>query len=362
MRVGIDCQVLGSGLRHGFATYVDCLLRALRTRYPDDDFVPWVCRKGPSWRLPNQLWWDQVRVPWAAFTGQVDILHCPAYSAPLIRRQPVVMTVMDVLYTRYPEWLPTSRARWYWGRWIPFTARHADALIAPSLATKQDLVDLVGISPERITVIPLAVDPHFLRRPSHAEIQGYRVRQGLLGPYLLYVGIIDRRKDLETLLRAYALTRSRVKELRLVIAGHVIPGRTTLVRDVERMGLTESVRLPGFIPDDELPLLYAGASLFVYPSRWEGFGLPPLEAMALGVPVITYRSSSLPEVVGDTAVLIDPPYTEDELANSIVRLLEDVPLREDLTARGLRRAASFSWEQAADQTMAVYRRCLAQDA
>jgi glycosyltransferase involved in cell wall biosynthesis len=360
MRIGIDCQVLGSGFRHGFSTYTESLLQTLRVRYPDDGFVSWVCRKGPGWRLPNQLWWDQVRVPWAAFTGHVDLLHCPAYSAPLVRRQPAVMTVMDVLYTRYPEWLPTRRARWYWGRWIPFTARHADAVIAPSLATKQDLVELAGIPPDRITVIPLAVAPHFLRRPSHDDIQGYRVRHGLLGPYLLYVGIIDRRKDLTTVLRAYARTHARVKELRLVIAGHVIPGRTNLVGDIERMGLTDGVRLAGYIPDDELPLLYAGASLFVYPSRWEGFGLPPLEAMSLGVPVITYRSSSLPEVVGDAAVLIDPPYTEDALANAILRLLEDIPFREDMIARGRRRAACFSWEQIADQTMLVYRQCAAQ--
>jgi len=358
MRIGIDGQARSGGKRRGFSTYLGNLLDALRSRYPEHEFIEWSCEQGPGWRIPNQLWWDQAQVPWRAFREHVAVLHTPAFSGPIMRPCPLVLTVHDLLYRRYPGWLSTRRAQWYWGRWIPFTARWASAVIAPSQATKADLVSLAGVDPDRVHVIPEAVDAHFLKRPSSAEIQAYRIRKGLISSYILYVGIIDRRKDLGSLLRAYAVMRANQKDVRLVIAGHIIPGRSDLPSDIRALGLGDEVVLPGYIPDEELPLLYAGASLFVYPSRWEGFGLPPLEAMALGVPVITYRVSSLPEVVGDAAVLIDPPFKEEALASAIARVLEDMPFRAGLIERGVRRAAEFSWERAADQTMAVYRRCL----
>jgi glycosyltransferase involved in cell wall biosynthesis len=358
MRIGLDCQSLSGGVRHGFSTYLGNLLRELRARYPQHQFIEWPCRQGSGWRLPNQLWWDQVQVPRLARRDHVDVLHTPAFSGPVLRSCPLVMTVHDLLYTRYPEWLPTARSRWYWGRWIPWTAQRASAVIAPSESTKRDLVDLIGISQDRIHVVPEAVDPHFFARPSPAEITAYRAKRGLAEPYILYVGSIDRRKDLGGLIRAFALAHSRLKGYRLVIAGHLIPGRSDLADAVRASGLAGEILLPGYVPDDELQLLYAGASLFVYPSWWEGFGLPPLEAMAQGVPVITYRSSSLPEVVGDAAVLIDPPFSADALADAMVRVLEHEPLRSSLIGRGLRQAGKFSWTRAAEQTMAVYLHCL----
>jgi glycosyltransferase involved in cell wall biosynthesis len=270
------------------------------------------------------------------------------------------MTVMDLLYVRYPEWLPNRRARWYWNQWIPLTARHAKEIIVPSEATKQDLICLGMVSPERITVVPLAVDPLFLKRPQASEIEAFRIRRGLSDPYVLYVGIIDRRKDLSGLVRAYARLRSRFKGVRLVIAGHLIPGRSTLLEDIESLGLKGDVVIPGYVSESDLPLLYGGASVFAYPSWWEGFGLPPLEAMAMGVPVITYRNSSLPEVVGDAAILIDPPFTGEALEEAMVRILEDDALRAEMVKRGEQRAYTFSWERAADQTMSVYRQCLGQ--
>ena len=359
MRVGLDCQALGSGLRQGFSSYLGNLLRTLKTRYPEHQFVNWTCNHGPGWRLPNQFWWDQVQIPWSAFNAKVDVIHTPAFSGPVLRHSPLVITVMDLLYTRHPEWLPTQRARWYWGRWIPFTARRATAVIAPSEATKRDLVSLAGIPPERITVIPLAVDKHFLTVPTEDQVQAYRVRQGLDGPYILYVGSIDHRKDLLGLIRAYAKARTCLKTLRLVIAGHLLRGQASLLEEIRASNLTEDVLLPGHVPDQELLLLYAGARAFVYPSWWEGFGLPPLEAMAMGVPVITYRSSSLPEVVGDGAILIDPPFTVDALESAMIQVLLDESTRADLIARGQRRVKAFSWEKTAEQTLSVYERCRA---
>jgi len=358
MRIGFNGQALGGGARHGFATYLGNLLSSLRGRFEEQEFLSWSCRPGPSWRLPSQLWWDQIAVPWMALRQRVDLIHVPAFSGPVLRSAPLVMTVMDLLYTRHPDWLPSRRARWYWGQWIPLTARLASAVIAPSEATKRDLVTLGGIAPEKISVIPLAVDPLFLKNPARSEVEACRTRRGLTEPYILFVGSIDRRKDLGGLLRAYARLTERSKGVRLVLAGHLIEGRSPLRDDLEALGLAREVLLPGLIPDDELILLYAGASLFVYPSWWEGFGLPPLEAMAMGIPVITYRAASLPEVVGDAAILIEPPFGSDALADAMERVLRDDALRAQLIVRGRTRASTFSWERVADQTMAVYARCL----
>lgn len=358
MRIGIDCQVFGAGMRHGFTTYLGNLLTVLRQRYPSDEFLEWSCTYHAGWRIPHQLWWDQGRIPWRAFRERADLIHVPAFSGAVCRSQPLVLTVCDLLYLRHPEWLPTQRARWYWATWVPFTARHASAVIAPSEATKQDLISLAGVSAHRISVAPLAVDPLFSRKPAPEEVWAYRARQGLTEPYALYVGAIDRRKDWRGLLQAFALVRARVKSLRLVIAGLVSRRGTHLREEIEALGFGSEVVLPGHVVDRELPLLYAGAAFFVYPSWWEGFGLPPLEAMAMGVPVITYRNSSLPEVVGDAAVLIDPPYAHDIVADAMERLVTDDAFRDDLIARGNRQVRRFDWHEIAEQTMAVYERCV----
>ena len=358
MRIGIDCQVFGAGVRHGFTTYVGNLLAALRRRYPDSEFVEWPCRYHAGWRMPHQLWWDQGRIPWRALCGDVDLIHSPAFSGALCRAQPLVLTVHDLLYTRYPEWLPTGRARWYWRTWIPFTARHASAVIAPSEATKEDLVALAGIPAERVTVVPHAVDPLFARRPSDEAIRACRERYGLANPYVLYVGAIDRRKDWQGLLSAFAHVQRNYRSLRLVIAGHASGQRSDLTGALKAADVESSVVLTGHVSDEDLPALYAGAALFVYPSWWEGFGLPPLEAMAMGVPVIAYKTSSLPEVVGDAGILLDPPFAHTALAESMERLIEDRTLRSALIEKGFRQAATFSWERAAEQTMTVYAGCV----
>jgi glycosyltransferase involved in cell wall biosynthesis len=272
--------------------------------------------------------------------------------------QPLVLTVHDLLYARHPEWLPTGRARWYWATWIPFTARHASAVIAPSEATKQDLISLAGIPADRVTVVPHAVDPLFLRRPSQDRIRAYRERQALTDPYVLYVGAIDRRKDWRGLLKAFANLLRTFPSFRLVIAGHVSRERSDLTEAVRVADLGSAVVLAGHVPDQDLPALYAGAALFVYPSFWEGFGLPPLEAMAMGVPVIAYKTASLPEVVGDAGILLDAPYAHTKLAESMERLIADKTLRGELIEKGFRQVATFSWERAAEQTMAVYAGCV----
>lgn len=358
MRIGVNSQALGSGARHGFSTYLGNTLRALRSRYREHEFVEWSCLPGPQWRMPHQLWWDQVHIPWQAFRARVDLLHVPAFSGPVLRSCPMVLTVHDLLYTRHPEWLPTQRARWYWGTWIPQTARSAKGIITPSEFTKRDLVELAQVSPDRVHVVPEAIDPLFVARPSREKVRASVTRLVGDAPYILYVGSVDRRKDWWALMEAFALLRRRIPEYRLVIAGHIIPGRSRIHDYIAEFNLADRVHCLGYVPDEELTRLYTGASLFVYPSWFEGFGLPLLEAMAMGVPVITYRTSSIPEVVGDAALLVDPPFAAEELARAMTRVLTDEAYSRELTARGARRVAQFSWERAAEQTMAVYEQCV----
>ena len=258
------------------------------------------------------------------------------------------MTVHDLAPTRHPELLPHARSRWYWGRMVPRAARRAHAVLVPSAATKRDVVALAGVPEARVHVAPWGVP---LETAGAATADAVRAAYGLPGDYVLYVGTIDRRKDYRTLLGAMGQLG---EDTVLVIAGTVIAGRTDFPETVARLGLDRRVRMLGYVPDRDLPGLYRGASVFVYPSFYEGFGFPVLEAMACGTPVITYRTTSLPEVAGDAAILLDPPVPLETLASTITRVMRDADLRRSLIERGLVRVASFDWRSTAAVTAGVY--------
>jgi glycosyltransferase involved in cell wall biosynthesis len=353
LRVAIDGQALVPPLT-GAGRVAQAVLSALRRDHPNDAYA--VIRPGDRsrWRIPQQLWWDQARFPWRAWRAGADLLVSPAMSGPILRERPLVLTVHDLAPSRHPEWLPTRRSRWYWGRWIPLTARRATAVLVPSEATRRDVIDLARVGPERVHVVPPGA-PLPVRQVPSAEIDAVRRRHALEGPYLLYVGTVDRRKDLATLVRALELLP---ESLSLALAGTLIAGRTRLPEIVQECGLRQRVRFLGFVPDADLPGLYAGAAAFVYPSHFEGFGLPPLEAMACGAPVLSYNVTSLPEVIGDAGVLLDLPVGPEDLAKAIGRLLDDDRLRAELVARGRERVSRFDWRITARLTHEVYERCL----
>ncbi len=348
MRVVFDGQVLVGNLS-GMGKAMQYLLHYLQQGFPEHEYVVVSPGDRSRWRLPQQLWWDQVGFPVKALRLKADLLHATGHSAPLLRGRPLVMTVHDLAPTRLPHLLPTRRSRFYWGWFLPFTARFADAILVPSVSTKRDLVTLCRIPEDRIHVIPWGVplDP-FNEREGASEV---RRRYGLEGPYLLYVGTIDRRKDYTTLLQALLQLDKRIT---VVLAGTVIAGRTDFPQQVERLGLQERVRVLGYVPERELSGLYRGAAAFVYPSFYEGFGLPVLEAMACGTPVITYRATSLPEVTGCAGLLLDPPWTPETLASAIRRVLSDEALRLELRQKGFEQAKRFDWMKTARLTMKVY--------
>jgi glycosyltransferase involved in cell wall biosynthesis len=288
-----------------------------------------------------------------SFLGPVDVFH--SVNAALLpqRNGRRVVTVHDLTCIDFPRFHPLAR-RVLFRIGLTRAARLADAIIVPSAATRRDLRRRIASSRAPVHVVPSAAGAHFVPLAA-AEVEPVVRRYGLaFREYLLFVGNVEPRKNLVGLLRAYDALRHRRREGPiLVIAGG--PGwRNRAIR--EAMGAspyTADIRAVGYVPDGDLAALMNGALGFVYPSLYEGFGLPPLEAMACGTPVITSNRSSLPEVVGDAALLVDPEDTGD-LAGAMARLVDEPPLREELRERGRERARRFSWRRTAEMTSAVY--------
>jgi glycosyltransferase involved in cell wall biosynthesis len=347
MRVCIDTRGT-SGQPTGAGKALGYLLRQLRSDFPAHEYVTSDPPGAASWRLWRQLLWEQLALPLHAHRLGAGILHVPGGNpGPLVSPVKVVMTVHDLALTRHPDLLPHARSRWYWGRLVPLTARRAAAVLVPSAATKRDVVALARVPESRVHVAPWGVAIDLDGQAPAVAPTG----RSLPPRYVLYVGTIDQRKDYRTLLEAMCQLDPR---LYLVVAGTTIAGRTDFPETITRLGLDRRVIRLGYVSDPELRELYRQAAAFVYPSFYEGFGLPVLEAMACGTPVITYRTTSLPEVTGDAAVLLDLPVAPEALAAAIARVVDDEAVRRDLVERGLARAATFDWRTTAAVTARVY--------
>jgi glycosyltransferase involved in cell wall biosynthesis len=283
-----------------------------------------------------------------------DLLHCPhpvpATGGPV----PLVMTVHDLLPLQHPELFPRA-TRVHTRLSLPF-ARRARRLLTNSEHTRAEAIERLGVPAERVVATPFGVDTRF--RPVHVPPDWLHERFGLERPYVLAVGTQEPRKNLPATLRAFALAAVRVPDHDLVIVGSGGWGGTGEVEDAAR-ALPTPPMLTGFVSDDELVRLYSAASCFVFPSLAEGFGFPPLEAMACGAPVVASDRPALPEVLGDAALLVDPTVPET-IADAITRVLESEQLAADLRRRGLERSALFTWERCAELTAAVYREVAAE--
>lgn len=292
----------------------------------------------------------QVPLPVEVFTGRVNLFYSPDFVLPpTLPTTRTLLTVHDLSFLRYPEHFVPKLVR-YLARVVPDSVRRADRILADSEATRTDLIELLGTPPEKVEVLYSGVDARFGLQPEEGERERLRARYGLDRPYVLAVGTLQPRKNYVRLIRAFV--RLPIDQTVLVIAG----GRGWLYEEVlqEAARFPDRVRVLGFVEDADLPALYRGASLFVMPSFYEGFGLPVLEAMACGVPVVCSRASSLPEVAGDAALLIDP-HDEEGLAEAIQRALGDEGLRAQMRERGLARSAVFTWDRATRQFLRVMR-------
>lgn len=350
MRIGIDTQST-LGRKTGIGLYTAKLLQALRRVAPQHEYVDLAWGRTEELRTDQRLWWEQVELPRRARAAQADILHLTGFGAPRWRPCPTVLTVHDLIGLLFPANLPPI-SRFYWAWWLPRTIRWADQVIADSEHTKHDLIRLLGIPAERIEVVHLGVGEAFQPLKDQAVLEVVRQEYGLPPAIILYVGTIEPRKGLDILIPAYAALAAEIPH-DLVIAGKKGWYTEPLFRQVETLGLGQRVHFTDYVADEDLPGLYNLADLFVYPSRYEGFGLPPLEAMACGVPVVCSNAASLPEVVGDAALLV-PPDDIEALTRALYRVLDDEALRAEMRARELARARRFTWEETARRTAEIY--------
>jgi len=299
--------------------------------------------------LVRELGWLPFGLPVRARRAGLDVLHCPGPNVPLRPgRVPLVVTVNDDVAWAHPEWMGRANVlqhRLVLQRALP----RAAAVITPSAFTRDTVLSRLELDPDRVHVVPLGVDARF--GPGSAftdEARGGRI------PYLLAVGTLQPRKNLEAALAAFERAVDAGLEHRLVVAGARGWRDTGLLERVRGSRHAQRIRLAGFVADDELASLYRGADALLFPSRYEGFGLPALEAMASGTPVVAGRAGALPEVVGDAGVLADPD-DHEALATALLGLLADGDRRAELRAAGLRRAEGFTWAACAERTVAAYR-------
>lgn len=302
---------------------------------------------------PARLAWEQTVLPLLLRRLRIDVLHSPHHHTPLAplgaRR---VVTFHDVTFLLLPARYPLVR-RLYMEGLSRASARIADAIITPSQAARQDVVRTLGVPAERVVAIPEAAAAQYRPIEDGDALGRVRWRYQVPSRYLLSVGSLEPGKNRPRLIRAYARLRSEGVDCPLVVVGQPAWRYEGEYELVHRLGLTGQVRFLGYVPEEDLPVLYSGAALLAFPSLYEGFGLPVLEAMACGTPVVTSSGSAMAEVAGGAALLIDPRSVE-ALAEAMGRLLSDEALRAELRARGLERAKQFSWERAARETLSVY--------
>ena len=376
MRIGVNATFLSRPLT-GSGRYVHRLLRELPLLSDHElvAFGPAGLRPiGLSWRpVPSvfdgrsdrlaKVWFEQVAFPRACANAGAGLLHYPYFAAPLITSLATVVTVHDLIPLILPEYRASALVRLYVAL-VAAATKRARLLITDSAASRDDLISRLAVPPSRIRVVHLAADERFRPTDDPSSIARVRRRYGLPDEFLLYLGGLDRRKNVPRLLEAYALARRQGLALPLVVAGS-LPKPSPLFPDlrghVDRLDLRRCVVFCGPGDDEDTPLLFQAATAFVFPSLYEGFGLPPLEAMASGAPVVCSNSSSLPEVVGDAALTVDPEDVE-AISAALVTVSRDASLREELRRRGLARAAQFSWQRTARETLAAYEEAVAPEA
>lgn len=368
MRIVLDARKLHD---FGIGTYIRNLVAGLGALDTTTDYIlltkpgdtATATAAGPNFRAivesakPYSLA-EQWRVPLAVARARADLLHEPHYVLPPLTRCRTIVTIHDCIHLRLPEYLPSRAAFVYAHTMIRLAARKADRVLTVSEASKRDILHYTGVSPDKVTVIYNGLDERFAGTPDAATIDRVRQRFQLDHPFVLYVGNIKPHKNLERLIAAFAAARPDGPDgLKLVVIGDETSNYPSVRQAVHRHRLDKHVRFFGFQPAATLVVFYRLARAFAFPSLCEGFGLPPLEAMANETPVVTSNVSSLPEVAGDAALLVDP-YDVASIADGIRRAVTDEPLRQMLIARGRERARQFSWRQAAVDTLAAYRQVL----
>ncbi|MBS1810679.1 MAG: glycosyltransferase family 4 protein [Acidobacteria bacterium] len=366
MHIGIDAHAIGAR-QGGNETYIRNLITALaeldqQNRYTlyfseADAAKAWRNRYAnfavrllppptPLVRVPIALAYELRRRP-------VDVLHVQ-FTAPPFCPAPVVTTIHDLAFEHLPETF-TRRGKMQLRLTVRHTARRAAHILTVSEYSRQDIIKTYRMPAEKVTVTHNGWEAQFTPLVAEREAETIKQKFGITKDYLLAVGSLQPRKNLIRLLRAYARLRAQQPgfQLQLVLVGRQLWLYEEILREIKQQNFATDVLVTNYVGDEDLPALYRSAVALVYPSLFEGFGLPPLEAMACGTPVITSNTSSLPEVVGQAALLIDP-YDESAIAQAIWQIAHDASLRQRLQKAGIAQAKQFTWRAAAEKTLAIY--------
>ena len=364
MLIGIEASAL-AGRKSGVGYYTENLLGSVMKLAPEHRYILFSNRdmKGGWNPLGEEVLYDkhlfrvraawmQAKLPRALGEVRPDVCHFTNYLAPLASRCPYIVTIYDMtlfVTPRFHDFKKLALDRTL----IPHVARRADAIITVSNSARDDIVRLLGVPERKVKVITGAVSDAFrpVRDPAHVE--AVCKRYGLTVPFVLYVGTIEPRKNLVRLIQAFAQIKKRGLPHKLAIVGQAGWHCAPIFAEVERLGIQKDVLFTGYVPFEDLPALYSGAESMAFPSLYEGFGLPVIEAMACGAPVVTSRSSSLMEVAGNAGLLVNP-LSVSEIADALGKLHAEPDLRRELSWRGLERASCFTWEQSARAALDVY--------
>lgn len=367
MRIAIDAHSVGNKLG-GNESYATNLIEALAEIDNVNQYTIFVTTREARDRFSNRWPNFQVRatLPHTPFVripltlsaelrrNRVDVLHVQ-FTAPPFSPCPVVVSIHDLSFEHLPETFK-RRSRLQMRLTVRHSARNAAQVIALSEHARTDLINTYNLRPEKVNVVPLAASDRFAPVRDDNELQRVRQIYGIDRNYVLSVGSIQPRKNLRRLIEAYSVLRREQPECKLPQL--VLVGKNAWLYDETLQSLKDrdigaSIILTGYVPESDLPALYSGALCFIYPSYFEGFGLPPLEAMKCGAPVIVGNRTSLPEVVGDAALMIDP-FDVNAIAAAIQKVITDSDFRSELRVKGLQRAKQFDWKETARRTLAVY--------
>lgn len=363
MKILIDAHMVGER-ETGNETYIVNLIRGLQNIGVSDEIVLAAAhadalseKVGRQYRMiPVSVSpWRRLGVDFPAIVRRekVDVLHV-TYAGPLRAECPIVVTIHDVAYRTHPEWF-SLRDRIVLSCGIAWTIRRARKVIAVSEYTRHEMKEVFPFAEPKIEVTLEAADSRFVKLDACQKNEGILKQKGIRLPFILAVGNLQPRKNLSRMIRALAKTKKRAGlPHQLVIAGKALWRESEIYRSVRENGLENHVVFTGYVPDEDLVQLYNQADVFVYPSLYEGFGLPVIEAMACGTPVVTSDSSSIPEVAGDAAMLVNPEDVES-IAQGLETVVTNTSLKEALGRKGVEQARKFTWEKTAEQTLRIYR-------
>lgn len=376
MRIGIDISRT-VGQMVGVGRYAQELVLALADIDKENEYLLypqfWQCFQPPgtsfdwiprqanfriysSW-MPRRMvfeWMHKTQWPQDYLLGSPDLVHSVAFTSPPLKKGKLVVTIPDMTFETHPQFHFDENIK-FCREQSRLAARRADLIIAVSEQTKHDIIHILGIPAERIRVTYLAASSVYKPFKDQNEVREVLNKHGVNTPYILFVGAIEPRKNIAGLIRAYDSLDAGLKEtFKLFIIGASGWHNVEVYNLVSELGLQEKVKFLGFVPDEDLVFFYNGASVFVYPSFYEGFGIPVVEAMACGAPVITSNTSSLPEVVGEAGIMIDPGDIQG-IADAMSKVLTDSSLQEELQKKSLERAKQFSWRRCAAETLAAYK-------